>query len=117
MNNIEKEFLSDTIAILIGYDGEHEVEGLKALIDETRERLTKLYKREVKKEDLGMKTNLDNHLEVIRGGKDDKLVVEYKGKRYSVIGEGDGYYIATEPFEEADGKKIYIPKNDSKIVE
>jgi hypothetical protein len=116
MNNIEKEFLSDTIAILVGYDGEHEVEGLKALIDETRERLTKLYKREVKKEDLGMETNLNNHLEVMRGGKDDNLVIEHKGKRYSVIGEGDGYYIATEPFEEVDGMKLYIPKNDSKIV-
>jgi hypothetical protein len=53
MNEIEKTYLGDTIGILISYDGEHTVEGLKALIDETRERLIKLSKGEVKKEDLG----------------------------------------------------------------
>jgi hypothetical protein len=72
MNDIEKEYLSDTIAILIGYDGEHEVEGLKALIDETRERLTKLYKRQVTKIDLGIAFNLDSPFEVLEGGKSNQ---------------------------------------------
>ncbi|ETI67865.1 hypothetical protein [Neobacillus vireti] len=72
MNDIEKEYLSDTIAILVGYDGEHEVDGLKALIDETRERLIKLYKREVTKIDLGIAFNLDSPFEVLEGGKGNK---------------------------------------------
>ncbi|MEC0276883.1 hypothetical protein [Peribacillus frigoritolerans] len=51
MNEHEKLFLQDTIDILVNYDGEHQVEGLKALIDETRERLIKLSRNEVTKED------------------------------------------------------------------
>lgn len=66
MNKHEKEFLDDTIAILIGYDGETTVEGLKGLIDETRERLIKLYKRNVTKEDLGVQVDLDNPFEVVK---------------------------------------------------
>jgi len=36
----EREFLSDTYDILIGYDGFQKSEDLMGLIDETRERLT-----------------------------------------------------------------------------
>ena len=72
MNDLEKEYLSHTIAILVGYDGESEVEGLKALIDETRERLTKLYKREITKVDLGIAFDLDSPFEVLEGGKSNR---------------------------------------------
>jgi len=99
MNDIEKEFLSDTIAILIGYDGEHEVEGLKALIDETRERLTKLYKRQVTKVDNGIAFNLDSPFEVLEGGKsnqgnDDEnkvktaIIQQLNEKSYNFLFEG-----------------------------
>lgn len=53
MTEDEKVFLKDTIGILVNYDGEHTVEGLKALIDETRQRLIKISKGEVTKDDLG----------------------------------------------------------------
>ena len=86
MNDYEKAYLSDTIDILIGYDGETTVEGLKSLIDETRERLIKLHKRQVKREDLGIATNLNNPFEVLEGGKDnviDKLEYEEQRKKSS----------------------------------
>jgi hypothetical protein len=54
MNKIEKEYLQTTRDILVGYDGEHTVEGLKKLIDETRERLEKALHGEIKDEDLSM---------------------------------------------------------------
>lgn len=55
MNENEKTYLEDTIGILINYDGEHTVKGLKALIDETRQRLIKISKNEVTQDDLGFK--------------------------------------------------------------
>lgn len=48
------EYLKDTIGILVNYDNENNVEGLKALIDETRTRLDKILNGEVSDEDLGM---------------------------------------------------------------
>lgn len=42
MDKAEKEFLQDTIDILIDYDGFRTVEGLKGLIDEVRGRLIRL---------------------------------------------------------------------------
>lgn len=53
MNKTEIAFLHDTIDILVGYDGEHQVAGLKALIDEARERLIKLASGNVTETDLG----------------------------------------------------------------
>lgn len=69
MNDMEKEYLSDTISILVNYDGETTIEGLKALIDETRERLTKIYSGEVKKPDLGIAFDIEQPFEVLEGGK------------------------------------------------
>ncbi|WP_170163381.1 hypothetical protein [Brevibacillus gelatini] len=54
MEKHERLFLEDTRDILIGYDGYNTVEGLKALIDETRERLTKLLNGEIKPDDVGL---------------------------------------------------------------
>jgi hypothetical protein len=42
VNDCEKMFLSDTIDILVDYDGYETVDGLKGLIDETMERLIEL---------------------------------------------------------------------------
>ena len=44
------------------------------------------------------------------------MVIEYQGKRYPVVGEGDAYYICTEPFEEEFGESFLIPKQGSKII-
>lgn len=57
LDEIEQEiyadqYLADTIAILIGYDGFDTVDTLKDLIDETRERLVKLYRHEVTRADV-----------------------------------------------------------------
>ena len=38
----EREYLEDTVSILINYDGESTVNGLKGLIDEARERITEV---------------------------------------------------------------------------
>ena len=53
MNQIEKMYLADTIALLNRYDGEHQVDDLKAIIDETKERLVKIINGKLVKEDLG----------------------------------------------------------------
>jgi hypothetical protein len=53
MTKDEKIFLDDTIGILVSYDNEYTIEGLKRLIDETKERLIKISEGEIKKEDLG----------------------------------------------------------------
>lgn len=63
MKKIEKEFLQDTIDILVSYDGEHESGALKSLVDETRERLIKLANGRVVKKDLGYGVNGDNWLD------------------------------------------------------
>lgn len=42
MTNKEREYLVDTIGILVDYDGCRTVDQLKDLIDETRERLSSL---------------------------------------------------------------------------
>jgi hypothetical protein len=52
MTELEDRFLSDTIAILIGYDGCNTVESLKGLIDEARERLIKLRHGHVTENDI-----------------------------------------------------------------
>lgn len=52
--DMEQMYLNDTIAILYDYDGYRTVEGLKALIDEARDRLRKLSRHEVTRKDLGM---------------------------------------------------------------
>jgi hypothetical protein len=44
------------------------------------------------------------------------MIIEYQGKRYPVIGEGDTYYICTEPWQEVEGESFYVPKNGSKII-
>ena len=49
-----KEYLQTTRDILVGYDGEHTVEGLKKLVDETRERLEKALHGDIKDEDLSL---------------------------------------------------------------
>lgn len=54
MNERQQMYLSDTIAILMGYDGYETVEGLKQLIDETRKRLIKLGNGNISDEDLGV---------------------------------------------------------------
>jgi hypothetical protein len=46
VSEYEKTFISDTIDMLVGYDGYETVDGLKGLIDETRERLIELYSGE-----------------------------------------------------------------------
>lgn len=53
MTERERYFLQDTIDILVGYDGCHTIESLKALINETRERLIKLERGNITKEDVG----------------------------------------------------------------
>jgi hypothetical protein len=53
MNKLQEEYLSDTIGILVSYDNENTVEGLKKLIDETRERLIKIKTNTVTEKDLG----------------------------------------------------------------
>lgn len=49
----ELRYLSDTADILVGYDGYTTVEDLKWLIDETRERITKVLAHDVTNVDLG----------------------------------------------------------------
>ena len=51
----ERIFLEDTYAILIDYDGYRSVEGLMGLIDETKERISKLLNGKVTPEDVGLK--------------------------------------------------------------
>lgn len=46
----------------------------------------------------------------------DIKVIEYQGKRYSVIGEGDTYYYCTEPWDEDEGEAFYVPKHGSKVI-
>lgn len=48
-----KTYLDDTISILADYDGQNTVEGLKALLDETKTRLIKVARGDVSKEDVG----------------------------------------------------------------
>lgn len=54
LNKRQRMYLSDTIAILIDYDGYKTPEGLKQLIDETRKRLLKLGNDDISDEDLGV---------------------------------------------------------------
>lgn len=44
-------------------------------------------------------------------------VIEYKEKRYVVVGENETEYLATEPWEEDTGELIRAPKSESKIIE
>lgn len=44
------------------------------------------------------------------------MVIEYKGERYSVIGESDTNYFATKPWDEEEGEAFHIPKSESKII-
>ncbi|MFJ5771423.1 hypothetical protein [Psychrobacillus sp. NPDC093180] len=44
------------------------------------------------------------------------MVIEYKGKRYPVVGENDTHYICTKPWEEDFGFSFSIPKKESKII-
>lgn len=44
------------------------------------------------------------------------MVIEYQGKRYPVVGEGDTYFICTLPWEEEFGETFLVPKHGSKIV-
>jgi hypothetical protein len=48
MTEQEKVFLEDTRDILVGYDGNHSVEGLKSLVDETRQRLNAFLNNKIK---------------------------------------------------------------------
>lgn len=41
------------------------------------------------------------------------MVIEYKGKKYSVVGEGDTYYICTYPWDEVEGETFHIPKSEA----
>jgi hypothetical protein len=43
-------------------------------------------------------------------------IVEYKGERYSVIGQTDSEYIATEPYFEMDGPTINIDKARAIVI-
>jgi hypothetical protein len=43
------------------------------------------------------------------------MVIEHKGKRYSVVGEGDSYYICTECLDEIEGETFRIPKAKEKV--
>jgi hypothetical protein len=52
-SEIKKIYLQDTIGILAEYDGCDTVASLKALVDETRERLIKLSSGKVELEDIG----------------------------------------------------------------
>lgn len=52
---LKKMYLEDTRDILTGYDGERTVEGLKGLIDETHERLTKYLNDDIQDDDLPVK--------------------------------------------------------------
>jgi hypothetical protein len=45
----KRYFLEDTRDILVGYDGNHTVEGLKGLIDETKARLSAYLNDEIEK--------------------------------------------------------------------
>lgn len=54
--------------------------------------------------------------EVLEGKTNTVDIVEYEGKRWSVIGGTDTHYIATEPYEEMDGDTIKIPKNEAIII-
>lgn len=47
MNKQEREFVEDTIAILMDYDGYREAKDLMTLIDETKQRLIDLLKGDI----------------------------------------------------------------------
>ena len=54
MTPSERTYLQDTVSILEDYDGEKSVDGLKALVDETKDRVIKVLKHEVDEEDSGI---------------------------------------------------------------
>jgi len=45
----------------------------------------------------------------------DIKVIEYKGKTYSVVGEGKTEYLVTEPWFEEEGELIRIPKDELRV--
>lgn len=47
--------------------------------------------------------------------KTTEKIVEWKGRRYPVIGISDNYYEATEPYHE-DGPIIFIPRVEGTLV-
>ncbi len=44
------------------------------------------------------------------------MVIEFNGKRFSVVGESKTDYIVTKPFQEERGETIIIPKKEVKII-
>lgn len=44
------------------------------------------------------------------------MVIEFQGKRYSVVGQTDTHYICTETWQEDSGESFLVSKDNSKVI-